>query len=94
MQNNVAVVSKERTMFFDKDMTLREVIDKAESLGEKISLRRTLRLYGLKFGEERSFVSRYRQEFNLSKTKTMYDIKLKELVLYRDLLIGSPYSRG
>ena len=85
-----AVVTRDRTMLIDDNYTIQQVIDEISSKGYDISLRRTFQLYGLKYVEERSFISRYRQEFGLSKTKSMYDIKLKELRIYRDALIGFP----
>ena len=85
-----AVVTRDRTVLLDENYTIRDAIDEISKKGYEISLRRTFQLYGLKYVEERSFTSRYKQEFCLSKSKTLYDIKLKELRIYRDALIGFP----
>jgi hypothetical protein len=88
-----SVLTKDRTMMIDESYTLKEAMEYIESKGFEISLRRTLQLYGLKFVEERSFTTRYKSEFNLSDSKSMFDIKLKELRLYRDILTGHPVNR-
>lgn len=87
-----SVVTRDRTMLLDEDMSIKEVKEYVESAGYTLSLRRTFQLYGLKYVEDRSFISRYRQEFNLSESKSLYDIKLKELMIYKDTLIGFPIS--
>lgn len=83
-----AVVARDRTMMVDESYTIREAIDYISSKGIETSLRRTFQLYGLRYVDDRAFSSKYRQEFNLSSSKTLYDIKLKELKQYRDLLTG------
>lgn len=87
-----SVVTRDRTVLLDENMTIRDVIDKVSSMGYKLSLGRTFQLYGLKYIEDRSFTSRYRQEFNLSSSKTLYDIKLKEIRIYKDTLLGFPIN--
>ena len=83
------VMARNRTVLLDEKMTLQQAREEVESRGLKLSLRRTFQFYGLHYVEDRSFISRYRDEFNLSETKTMYDIRLWELIKYRDNLIGS-----
>lgn len=82
-----AVITRNRTVLLDNQLTLRQAMEEIESRGLKLSIRLTFQYYGLRYVEERSFISKYRQEFNLSNKKTMYDIKLHELELYRDTLI-------
>lgn len=85
-----SVVTRDRTVLLDENITIREVIDEVSIMGFKLSLGRTFQFYGLKYVEDRSFTSRYKQEFNLSDRKTLYDIKLKELRIYKDTLLGFP----
>lgn len=85
-----AVVARDRTVLVEDSMTIREVIQKLNETDQVLSLRKTFQLYGIQFVEERSFVSRYRADFNLSKSKSMYDIRVRELVSYKDNLIGIP----
>lgn len=85
-----SVVARDRTVLVDDSLTLREVITQLHEQDQVLSLRRTFQLYGIQFVEERSFVSRYKADFHLSKDKSMYDIKVKELVSYKDNLIGIP----
>lgn len=82
------VITKDRTVHVDESYTLREVINDLSSKGLHVSLGKTLRFYGLKYTEERAFSSKYKQDFNLSESKSMYDIKMKELRIYKDILIG------
>ena len=82
-----AVITRNRTVLLDNRLTMKEAIGEVEGRGLKLSLRLTFQYYGLKYIEDRSFISRYKQEFNLSETKTMYDIKLHELEIYRDTLV-------
>lgn len=86
--SKVSVITRNRTVLLDDSLTIRQAQYEVKKRGLKLSLRLTFQYYGLKYVEDRSFISRYRQEFNLSDKKSMYDIKLHELVLYRDLLIG------
>ena len=88
-----SVVAKDRTMRIDESYTIRDAREYIASKGMEMSIRRTFQLYGLRYTEERSFYSRYKAEFNLSDKKTMYDIKLKELKQYRDILVGYPIQR-
>ena len=82
------VVTNGRTMWYDLGSTLASIIEDIDSRGYAINMTRTFRLYGLKFNDERSFTSRYRGVFGLSKDKAMWDITLREMVRYRDLLVG------
>lgn len=88
------VVARDRSVLVDKEMTLKDVVKYLDDNNQVFSLRRTLQLYGLHFVEERSFISRYKQEFNLSPTKSMWDIKVKELELYKQLLFTTPFHIG
>jgi hypothetical protein len=83
------VVARDRSVLVDPNMTIRDVIKYLDSNNQTFSLRRTLQLYGLHFVEERSFSSKYRQVFQLSSTKSMYDIKIKELDQYKQELFVS-----
>jgi len=85
------VVARDRSVLVDGNMTLREVIKYLDKNGQTFSLRRTLQLYGLHFVEERSFTSKYKAEFELSSSKSMWDIKIKELDLYKRLLFTTPF---
>ena len=85
------VVARNRSVLVDGELTLREVIGELYNRKQVFSLRRTLQLYGLTYVEERSFTSKYKTEFSLSKDKTMWDIKVRELNTYKDLLI-TPYG--
>lgn len=82
------VVARDRTMQVDESYTIQDAMDYISSKGFEMSLRRTLQLYGLRYVDDRAFSSKYRQEFNLSKTRTLYDIQMKELRQYKDLLTG------
>lgn len=94
MNSTVPIVAHDRTVHLDEELTIREAILELNKRGQVFSLRRTMQLYGLTFVEERSFTSKYRQEFRMIKgQKTMYDIKLKELAEYKSLLIGIPVKR-
>lgn len=84
------VVTNIRTMWYDESLRLAEVVSDVESRGQNVNMTRTLRLYGLKFNDERSFSSKYRGEFGLRDGKTMWDITLKEMKNYMDRLIGFP----
>jgi hypothetical protein len=84
----MAVIARDRTVWMEDCYTIREAMQYLKEKGHTLSLRRTFQFYGLHYNEERSFTSRYRQEFNLSKTKTMYDIRLNELRIYKDTLVG------
>ena len=84
----VSVITRNRTVLLDENLSIRQAQIEVKKRGLRLSLRLTFQYYGLKYVEDRSFISRYRQEFNLSDKKTMYDIKLHELVQYRDTLIG------
>lgn len=83
-------MARDRTILLDSSLTLKQAREIIESRGYKMSLRKTLNFYGLHYVEDRSFISRYREEFNLyrSSGRKIGDITLKELQLYRDLLIG------
>lgn len=82
------VLARNRTVLVDEKYTLGEIKDYIESKNMKFSLRRTLQFYGLKYVDDRAFTSKYKQEFNLSDTKKVLDIKLHELRIYKDNLIG------
>ena len=90
------VVARDRSVLVDPNMTIREVIKYLDDNNQVFSLRRTLQLYGLHFVEERSFTSKYKSEFNLSSKKSMWDIQIKELDLYKQLLFTTPFriNRG
>ena len=81
------VMTRNRTVLLDNRLTIQQAIDRVAERGVKLSLRLTFQYYGLKYVEDRSFVSRYKQEFDLSDKKTLYDIKLHELEIYRDTLV-------
>lgn len=85
-----SVITKDRTFLLEESYTIRDAIGYIASMGFEVSLRRTFQLYGLKYVDDRAFTSKYRQEFNLSSSKSLYDIKLKELRQYRDILTGHP----
>ena len=82
------VIANNRTVLLNEVLTIRQAKDEVASKGMRMSLRRTLQFYGLHYVEDRSFISRYRDIFNLSDSKTMYDISLHELRLYKDRLVG------
>lgn len=82
------IVSNTRTLWYPENMSLKDTIRDMADKELTMNVTRTLRIYGLKFNDERSFTSRYRGEFNLSRDKSMWDITIKELLLYRDLLVG------
>ena len=82
-----SVVARDRTVFVDGEMTIREVIKYLDSIDQVFSLRRTLQLYGLHYVEKRSFVSKYKGIFNLDK-RDMFDITIEELDIYKKHLIG------
>ncbi len=83
-----SIATRTRTFLVDGQMTLREAKKYVEDRGCYFSLKRVLQFYGLHFSEEEAFNFRYRQEFNLSDGRTVYDIKLQELLAYRDFRIG------
>lgn len=84
------VVSNDRTLWYEENMKLGAIVKDARAKELTINITRTLRLYGLKFNDERSFTSKYRGEFNLDGKKSMWDISIKEMIMYRDTLIGFP----
>lgn len=88
-----SVVARDRTVFVDGDMTLRDVAKYLDSIGQIFSLRRTLQLYGLQYVEKRSFVSKYKGYFGLDK-RDMFDITVNELDNYKKHLLGMPVIYG
>lgn len=82
------VLSRNRTVWYDRSITLRDVQIDLKSRDLVLNLTQTLQSYGLHFNDERSFSVRYREEFSLKGGKTMWDITLRELDLYRELLLG------
>ena len=88
-----SVVARDRTVIVDGNMTLREVAKYLDSINQVFSLRRTLQLYGLHYVEKRSFVSKYKGEFNLGK-RDMFDITVEELNEYKNHLLGVPVIYG
>ena len=89
------VVARDRSVLVDPNLTIREVIKYLDSNHQVFSLRRTLQLYGLHFVEEKSFSSKYKEEFNLSNKKSMWDITIRELDMYKRLLFTTPFiARG
>lgn len=89
----MVVIARNRSVWVDDGMTIKQAKDEVSDRGMKLSLKLTFMYYGLRYQEDRSFESRYRQEFNLSDKKTLYDIRLHELVQYRDLLVGHRVNR-
>ena len=87
-----SVIARDRTVQVDESYTIQQAIEFVNSKGLEMSIRKTFLFYGLRYIEDRSFISRYRTDFNLSDSKTLYDIKLKELRLYKDTLIGHPVN--
>lgn len=85
------VVARNRSAIVDGDLTLREVAKHLDEKGLTFSLRRTLQLYGIQFVEERSFTSKYRDTFELYNGKSMWDIRVKDLDLYKQLLFTTPF---
>lgn len=85
-----SVVARDRTVLVDDYLTIRELITELNNRGQTLSLRRTFQLYGIHYVTERSFTSKYKADFHLSREKSMYDIKVWELVAYKDNLIGIP----
>lgn len=88
------IVARDRTVLVDGNMTLRDVIRYLDDNGQVFSLRRTLQLYGLHFVDEKSFTSKYRETFELSKTKSIWDIRVKDLALFKQLLFTTPFRVG
>lgn len=88
-----SVVARDRTVFVEGDMTIREVIKYLDSINQVFSLRRTLQLYGIQYVERRSFVSKYKGTFNLDE-RDMMDITINELDLYKKYLLGMPVIYG
>lgn len=83
-----SIATRTRTFLVEGQMTLREAKKYVEGRGCYFSLKRVLQFYGVHFTEEIAFNSQYKQEFNLSDNRTVYDIKLQELLTYRDFRIG------
>lgn len=88
------IVARDRTVLVDGNMTLRDVVKYLDSNGQVFSLRRTLQLYGLHFVDEKSFTSKYRETFELNNTKSMWDIRVKDLDLFKQLLFTTPFRIG
>ena len=91
-----SVVARDRTVFVDGEMSIKEVAKYLDSINQVFSLRRTLQLYGLQYVEKRSFVSKYKGTFNLDN-RDMFDITINELDTYKKhLLTGTPalYGKG
>ena len=88
-----SVVTRDRTVILNDDLTIGQAKERLAASNQKLSLKRTLQLYGLTYVEDRSFTSKYRDVFGLSSSKTLYDIKLKEIRKYRDLLVGMTVRR-
>ena len=55
----------------------------------KMNLKGTLRYYGLSYVEDRSFFSKYKDDFNLKDMRSLYNLTLGELCDYKDRLIYS-----
>ena len=86
------VVARDRSAIVDGNLTLKEVAELLNSRGQVFSLRRTFQLYGLTFISERQFTTHYGEAFNLSVEKCVWDIKLRELDLYKQLLFKQPFK--
>lgn len=86
------VVARNRSALVDGNMTLKEVVIHLDSIGHVLSLRRTLQLYGLHYSDEKGFTKRYRGFFELSSKKSMWDIKVRELEMYKQSLFFSPFK--
>lgn len=82
------VMTRCRTAMVEDKLTIRQATEELANRGMKLSVSRTFQFYGLHYFDDRSFTSKYRDEFNLSEKKTLYDIKIHELVVFKSLLVG------
>lgn len=82
------VMTRCRTALVEDKLTVRQAQEELESRGMKLSLNRTFQYYGLQYFDDKAFTSKYRDDFNLSDKKTLYDIKIHELVVFKSLLVG------
>lgn len=82
------VLARDRTILLEDKYTLQGAKEYIERIGYKFSIRKTLNFYGLIYVEDRSFYSKYKREFHLKNKKDIMNITLRELMLYRNTLIG------
>lgn len=80
--------NQNRTLWYDENVTIGEAIADAERRGYSVSLTRTFRQYGLQFTNLKAFVSKYAPLFQLGDSKTLNDVKLKELRVYKEQFLG------
>ena len=83
------VVARDRNVKLDSRYTIKDAIEQVEMLGNKMNLKGTLRYYGLSYVEDRSFFSKYKDDFNLKDMRSLYNLTLGELCNYKDRLIYS-----
>lgn len=84
-----AVQDRDKTYLYDGGLSLGEIKKDLSDKHKKLSLFRTLRLYGLRYTTEETFFRMYKEDFNLSETRSMWDITLHELKQHMDMRIGS-----
>lgn len=82
------VITKDRTMLIEDSLTLRQVAEVVHKRGSTLNIRKTFQYYGLQYLNDSSFTYRYAKVFNLTEIKTLKDIKLHELSVYRETLVG------
>ena len=83
------VIARDRNVKLDSKYTVKDAIEQVDMLGNKLNLKGTLRYYGLSYVEDRSFFSKYKDDFNLKDMRSLYNLTLGELCDYRDRLIYS-----
>lgn len=83
------VIARDRNVKLDSRYTIKDAIEHVEMLGNKMNLKGTLRYYGLSYVEDRSFFSKYKDDFNLKDMRSLYNLTLGELCNYKDRLIYS-----
>ena len=83
------VIARDRNVKLDSRYTIKDAIEQVEMLGNKMNLKGTLRYYGLSYVEDRSFFSKYKDDFNLKDMRSLYNLTLCELCNYKDRLIYS-----
>lgn len=83
------VIARDRNVKLDSRYTIKDAIEQVEMLGNKMNLKGTLRYYGLSYVEDRSFFSKYKDDFNLKDMRSLYNLTLGELCNYKDRLIYS-----
>ena len=90
----VVYSSNNRCFWFDENLSIGTVRQEMENRGFNMSFVRTMREYGLKYTDRRTFIGNYHQEFNLGEFRGVDEIRLKELRMYKESILGFAVRGG